>query len=493
MGRGLISSEALAVGLVPPSPQPECASPQHYAASRWRWWILLHYALLSILQSLSWNIFSPIEDVVKRAYGWEDWTFSWGANVANIGFALALVPMAAFYEKSGARSSTVVSAAALMVCCLVRLVPLTGTPFVSCVYVSMLSNGLSGAWLNFGGPLLSEIWFPVHERTLATTIACNSTYVGAALGFIIGPFIVGTPAGQAASRRAVKTLLWCETAVTSVVALCVFFKFPKEPQHPPSEAAAQRRQRAQVDDNVEPALPGLEALLGLASLGDCSARHVLGRFWLLNFCMSAPLGVYQSWGVVMSLNLTESGFNISTDDANWLGCWMTLCGCLGSVVVGALMDRLVGRMKTAILVLSLTSALGFLVFTIVLSGRLAAVGFDVSHSTAVLLLKLSGIVAGFGLNCSIPLYFELTLETVHGHISESGACTMLILSNTVIQLTFLAMPTNIGGSALWMNYVMFVASVASLLLMIPFRARYLRRQLDSGEDVAAGCDKWGCI
>lgn len=52
--------------------------------------------------------------------------------------------------------------------------------------IAMLSNGFGGCWLNFGGPILSELWFSTEERTTATAIASVATYTGAALGFVVG-------------------------------------------------------------------------------------------------------------------------------------------------------------------------------------------------------------------------------------------------------------------------------------------------------------------
>lgn len=58
-----------------------------------RWWILLVYSLLAICQSCTWNIFSPIDLVVKMAYpSWTSTFINWLINSANISFALGLYP-----------------------------------------------------------------------------------------------------------------------------------------------------------------------------------------------------------------------------------------------------------------------------------------------------------------------------------------------------------------------------------------------------------------
>ena len=34
-----------------------------------------------------------------------------------------------------------------------------------------LANGITAAWANIAGPLISDLWFPARERTLATATA----------------------------------------------------------------------------------------------------------------------------------------------------------------------------------------------------------------------------------------------------------------------------------------------------------------------------------
>ena len=41
-----------------------------------------------------------------------------------------------------------------------------------------------------GPPLLSALWFPVHERTKATAFACVANGIGVAVSFIIAPLLI---------------------------------------------------------------------------------------------------------------------------------------------------------------------------------------------------------------------------------------------------------------------------------------------------------------
>lgn len=70
-----------------------------------------------------------------------------------------------------------------------------------------------GAWTGFGGPVLSELWFPVSQRTMATALGITATAAGSSLGFVVGPAIVGTPTNQTDARAAVDRLFYWEAAV----------------------------------------------------------------------------------------------------------------------------------------------------------------------------------------------------------------------------------------------------------------------------------------
>ena len=167
---------------------------------------------------------------------------------------------------------------------------------------------------------------------------------------------------------------------------------------------------------------------------------------LLNLCQSLPLGVYQAWTCVLNLNLDGGAVSMTDTQAGWLGLWMTLSGCLGGMVLGAVMDRFAGRLKTGIIILTALSVGGYAVFALITSGQL-----DLDHASLVNAVYIAGIAGGLCLNASLPLYFELTLESIFGFADESAATSLMILTNTVVQVVFLAIPTRINGSSEWMN------------------------------------------
>ena len=61
------------------------------------------------------------------------------------------------------------------VCCLYRL-----------THTGQLLNGLGGTVAMAGPPVMSSVWFPVHQRTTATGFSSAMNNLGVAVAFIIG-------------------------------------------------------------------------------------------------------------------------------------------------------------------------------------------------------------------------------------------------------------------------------------------------------------------
>lgn len=64
----------------------------------------------------------------------------------------------------------------------------------------------------------------------------------------------------------------------------------------------------------------------------------------------------------------------------------------------------------------------------------------VDTSSPSSLLYITGIVGGLFLNSTIPLFFELAMETIYPSISEGTGAGLLSIGVTVVQIVYLAIP-----------------------------------------------------
>ena len=170
------------------------------------------------------------------------------------------------------------------------------------------------------------------------------------------------------------------------------------------------------------------------------------RLWVVTLAFSLPLGVYAGWGAVLAINLKN--FGVSAIATGWLGCTMTLSGSLGGIVVGALTDRFRGNMKGAILALYFVATLGFGAFAVIATASptvdagssSSAAGDELLGTVAPsppIWLYASGVVGGLFLNSTIPLFFELAMETIYPTISEGTGSGLLSVGVTVVQIVYL--------------------------------------------------------
>jgi FLVCR family MFS transporter len=429
-----------------------------------RWWLVAVFSLLGVCQSASWNFYSPISGPVKSVYGWSDYLIGWMANTAGIVFFLTVSAWSMVIDSRGPRFTTVASASLLFCCSALRCFPVPNDQHQYYVISSMVLNGLSAPPVALAPPIISAAWFPVHERTTATAIMTTMNYFGSSIGFLLGPLFVHAHDPTPAQASSIKTVYYLEAGVGLAVLLAVLAYFPSKPPTPPTASAA---------------LPKTDFLVGFKQL----LRHKRG--WVLFLAMGVPSGVYSGWGVVLDINLGNIGSGsgtvgngtssaggggrlVSQADASLIGFWSLAAGCVAGVLNGALADRFAGRMKRMIVALYAGAAACFAWFALLCSG---AVPFSLWAA------YLSCILGGFCINGTIPLFYELAVETTFP-IAEGSTAGFLVLVQNLLQTLFLVVPT--GGGTKWMNWVLASTIPLFAVAMLPFDERYARQDVDRG-------------
>ena len=94
------------------------------------------------------------------------------------------------------------------------------------------------------------------------------------------------------------------------------------------------------------------------------------------------------------------GQGIGSTAAGWLGCFMTLVGCMAGALAGMTADRFRGHLKGGILAFYASAAIGFLLLLLIFIDAVPA-----SRST----LYAIALTGGLGINAPVPLFFELAL------------------------------------------------------------------------------------
>lgn len=457
------------------------AAQEHFQPDPERWWILASFAAIGLLQSSSWNFYAPISGPVKEVFGFSASQTEGLVLSSNITWMLGMPPFLWLAERCGARAPTVLSAALLFIALALRCVPSalgldnTSNAVWWLSLTGMCLNGAAAPWLNYGAPMISQLWFPPGSRGVATAVGAVAVYYGVSLGFVLGPSLVPDGRAAAPTRDAISRLLWGQAAAAAIVLAAVAARWPAAPRAPSSRSAAAAVGGPKPEEEVS------GGLLPLLLSPRTAARR---RLWATVLAYAAPLGMFAGWVGVLDVNLAALG--VAQGGAANLGLAMSALGSTAGVCTGALADAFAGRMKEFTLVCYALATGCFAGFALlVVSSGGAHSSPSPSHMALANVLAVAG---GVMLNAPVPLGFELLFEIAagsdgDGDVSAPAAAALSSAVCAAVQITFLALPIRSLG-VVWMNWAM--AAVAPLAA-VPFalmEARYPRLELDRGGIIA---------
>jgi MFS family permease len=157
------------------------------------------------------------------------------------------------------------------------------------------------------------------------------------------------------------------------------------------------------------------------ALFGCGRREV-ATLWIVSLVYGLPLGVFNGWSAILAINLQDVG-GLSTTESGWIGCVMTLSGCLAAIASAARNDKHPGRLKKWIVISNMIASVCFALFGV------RALGLWVPESKLLSNIMVFGcsVAGGLFLNLPMPLFYELGVEQVNLLICTSMFCKRLML------------------------------------------------------------------
>nr|XP_028599116.1 solute carrier family 49 member 4 [Podarcis muralis] len=204
-------------------------------------------------------------------------------------------------------------------------------------------------------------------------------------------------------------------------------------------------------------------------VSDQETRKCNPRFLMIALAYAIPLGVFSGWSGVLDLILTPK--DISQVDAGWIGFWSIVGGCIVGIALARFADFIRGMLKLILLLLLSGATLSSIWFTLTCLTT-------VSHlplTTAT--LYTSGILFGVFLNSSVPIFFELFVETVYP-VPEGITCGVTTFLSNMFMGVLLFFLTFYNKEFSWFNWCLPGSCLLSLLLILCFRESYDRLYLD---------------
>ncbi|XP_037542713.1 solute carrier family 49 member 4 [Nematolebias whitei] len=455
MGAGS-STEAEREPLLGPAYVGTNTQPVHSRVYGRRWLVLTLFSLLGLLQGMVWNFWGPIENSAVQAYGFSKSDIAVLVLWGPVGFIPWLLFMW-LMDKKGLRSSLLLSAFFMLLGAALRSIPVTDKPLRRwMIHGGQFLNGLAGPTIMSAGPFLSTTWFAPDQRATATAVATLFSYLGGAASFLVGPLIVPAPNdSQAATGLSnssipsrIQLVMYAELAAIAVLFTAVLLYFPSRPPVPPSVAAASQR------------LSYRSSICRLLSNF---------RFLMIALAYAVPTGVIAGWSGVLDMVLTP--VNVSQVNAGWVGFWSTVGGCIFGVAMARFADSIRGMLKLILVLMLAGASLSSTWFTLTCLSS-----FTHLPSTSAILYT-SCILVGIFINSSVPIFFELFIETVYP-VPEGITCGVVTFLGNLATGLLLFFLTFYCTDVSWLNWCVTGSCLFSLVLILFFRESYDRLYLD---------------
>ncbi|KAI5621253.1 disrupted in renal carcinoma protein 2, partial [Silurus asotus] len=376
-----------------------------------RWLVLTLFSMLSFLQGMVWNTWGPIQNSARHAFGFSSTDIAILVIWGPVGFFPWLL-FVWLMDKKGLRASLLLTVFFMVLGSALRSVPLSNLQIKRwLIHGGQLLNGLAGPTLMSAGPLLSTTWFAPDQRATATAVASLVGYLGAAFSFLIGPLAVPAPNDTQIVnsithwdtvhiRNRIQYVLYTELGMIAILFAVVLLYFPSRPPIPPSIAAAS--QRLSYRSSICRLLSNM-------------------RFLMIALAYSVPTGVVAGWSGVLDMILTP--VRVSQVDAGWIGFWSIVGGCVFGVAMARFADSIRGMLKLIAVLMLAGASLAATWFTLTCLTRLTHLPSNKAT------LYASCILIGIFINSSIPIFFELFIETVYP-VPEGITCGVVtFLSN----------------------------------------------------------------
>eukprot|EP00057_Strongylocentrotus_purpuratus_P004747 XP_003729358.1 PREDICTED: disrupted in renal carcinoma protein 2 homolog [Strongylocentrotus purpuratus] len=427
---------------------------------------------MAFLQCLAWNTWGPIEDTASIVLQWGPGQFALLANWGCITFLVSAFFFSWLLHAKGLRVAVLLTGGLLVIGVGIRCIPVPVPMMKWTMNIGHIFIGLAGPILMAAVTSISATWFRANERTTATALSSTLPFLGLAVSFVLGPEIVGNININATTTQSpltvqggnisfqydhtdddiqkhlqgIRLLMYIEFGAAALLYLAALIRFPARPPTPPTASAIAKR---------EDMKSGLIAIVKKVS------------FWIPALAYATASGAYSGWTAQM---VTIYNDHVDQTTCGWIGCYTNLAALFGGIVTGRFADYFTGKMKPILLILIVASC-ATLSWSILLANDY--IPFNLPC------LYVSVILFGLFLNSTIPLFFEITVESAFP-IGEETTTILMTWLNNLFALFFLILPMipSIDKDFDWLNWVMLGSVIICIPLMIFYKEHYNRLDFD---------------
>jgi FLVCR family MFS transporter len=436
-----------------PGAPPEAPAPRGVVLQRL--YVAALFSTFAFMQGLCWAIPGPLSAAYATLYNAQAAEVQLLINLGPLVYLPLSLPFALWMDKkNGVRYATIVGITLVTLGQAARTLAHDSSDFSEAMlYISYTLNAAAGPVAMGAVGRISEGFFPPSQRATATAVMAEANLLGVAGAQLFGPLIV-----QQAVFAEMQAYNYSLLAICLLMQVCVLLYFPAAPATPPSaSAAAVEKHEAAHPMNVGALWAAVRALSTSPS------------FMVLACAYGLSTGMFGSWATVLSINLS------SCDPlyVGWLSFAMTVAGGIGGIFAGRVVDRL-RRPKAMLVALLLASGILFSAFAVICSGWFE--GFpicdaDGSPDRGMSVLFALGMLGGLALNSTIPIFYELALETTYP-LPEATTLIWLTNMNNVACILFLSIPQTWTGINWLFSGTVVVFALLTQAVFVEKQKRY---------------------
>ncbi|TKW49294.1 Major facilitator superfamily domain-containing protein 7 [Colletotrichum tanaceti] len=280
-----------------------------YRTYKRRWFGLAQLTLLNIIVSWDWLTFAPVASNAAAYYNVSESAINWLSTAFLFAF-VAIFPVTIRILHYGPKPSFMTAAALLLVGNWVRYAgshARSGGSYPVVMFGQILT-GLAQPFVLAAPTRYSDLWFTNRGRVAATALTSLANPLGAALGQLIVPFWVTSPADVSSGVLYV-------SVISTVACLPAFFI----PARPPTPVAPSSR----------------TLKLGIRESFSIVSRSL--ELWLILVPYALYVGFFNSISSLLNQMMIPYGF--SDEEAGIAGALLIVVGLVASAITSPILDR----------------------------------------------------------------------------------------------------------------------------------------------------------
>ncbi|XP_035232010.1 feline leukemia virus subgroup C receptor-related protein 1-like isoform X2 [Stegodyphus dumicola] len=367
-----------------------------------RFVMLFLFAICSMMNAVPQFQYTVVADIVACYYNVSLTAVNWTCVVFMVVFLPLVFPVMYLMEKKGLRVTLMTGAFLNCLGGWIQCASFRPSRY-AVIMTSQTIYAMGQVFVLSLPPFIAGVWFGATEVGLACAMGVFGNQLGIALGFIIPPMaMTNNCTDQVDISYELSMIGYPMAVINTLIFFLLFLAFQEKPPMFPSVAqATKQRENTNYAESLKNLFKSVPFILLLISYG-----LITGSYFAMSTIMNEMVLIHFPGEEV--------------DDAGWMGALMVFAGMIGSVLLGALLDK-THKFKEISLFAFITSLLLLIAYTGLIQLNIIWIQF-------LLFTLLGFIMTGY-----LPVGFDFGAEITYPE-SEAMSASLLNASTQIFSI-----------------------------------------------------------